>query len=83
MACGLPVVATRGSSLPELVIDGQGGLLCPVDDVEAFTTAVRRLADDLQLRQEMGAFNRTRAEQEYSLSVMAGRYTAIYARLGA
>ena len=83
MACGLPVVATRGSSLPELVIDGQGGLLCPVDDVEAFTTAVRRLADDLQLRQEMGAFNRTRAEQEYSLSVMAGRYKAIYARLGA
>lgn len=82
MACGLPVVASRCSSLPEIIIDGQGGTLCPVDDVEAFVAAVRRLAEDVTLRREMGEFNRARVEREYSFAAMAGRYREIYARLG-
>jgi len=36
MACGLPVVATNCSSLPELIDNGKGGFLCPIGDVEAF-----------------------------------------------
>jgi glycosyltransferase involved in cell wall biosynthesis len=83
MACGLPVIASRSASLPELVIEERGGILCPVDDVEAFVSAVRRLAGDADLRDAMGAFNRTRVEAEFSLTVMARRYKVVYANLGA
>jgi len=82
MACGLPVVATNASSLPELIVDGQGGFLCPLDDVAAMAAAVRRLAADPALCWEMGAFNRARAETQFSLAEMARRYLTIYAELG-
>ena len=82
MACGLPVIASRCSSLPELVVDGHGGVLCPVDDVEAFASAARLLADDADRRRAMGEFNRSRAEREFSFAAMAGRYARLYRQLG-
>jgi glycosyltransferase involved in cell wall biosynthesis len=82
MACGLPVITSDCSSLPELVVQGKGGFLCPVDDIEGFAKAARQLAQDPVLRREMGAFNRDRAESEFSFPVMAGRYRALYAKLG-
>ena len=83
MACGLPVVASRCSSLPELVVEGQGGFLCPVDDVEAFESASRALASDGDLCRAMGAFNRERAEREFSFGVMVARYRELYGQVGA
>jgi len=44
IACGIPVVATRGSSLPEVIKDQETGVLCTQDDVHAFARAVRRIA---------------------------------------
>lgn len=43
MACGLPVIATDCTSLPELIIHGANGLLCPTDNVNAFAAAAERL----------------------------------------
>ncbi|MBN1485536.1 MAG: glycosyltransferase family 4 protein [Chloroflexia bacterium] len=82
MACGRPVVASRCSALPELVVEGQGGFLCPVDDVDALAQAVQRLAEDPNLRREMGRFNRRRAVSQFSLPVMAENYRRLYAELG-
>ncbi len=82
MACGLPVVASRCSSLPELVVHGEGGFLCPVDQLDAFVEAVRRLAQGPALCRQMGERNRARAEQLFSFPVMAGRYRELYAQLG-
>ncbi|MCK0155053.1 glycosyltransferase family 4 protein [Alcanivorax sp. S6407] len=45
IACRLPVIATRGSSLIEVVTHGTTGLLCPADNVSAFTQAARQLAN--------------------------------------
>lgn len=59
MACGLPVVACRGSGASEVVENGQNGYLVPPQDVEALTGALRRLLADGQLREAMG----TRARQ--------------------
>ena len=78
MACGLPVVATNGSALPEVVTDGQGGFLCPLGDVAAFVNAVQALADDTALRQRMGAFNRVVVEQRFTLSQMIAEYEAVF-----
>ena len=46
MACGLPVVAFAAGSLPELVIDGETGLLIPLDDVHALSAALVRVLSD-------------------------------------
>jgi glycosyltransferase involved in cell wall biosynthesis len=77
MHAGLPVVATRVSSLPELVVDGETGLLVAADDVSALASAVR----DALERPELGAAGRDRARTEFSVDRMASRTAALYERL--
>jgi glycosyltransferase involved in cell wall biosynthesis len=81
MACGKPVVATNVSSLPELVVDGKGGFLCPRDDVQDFAKNIRHLASDDNLRQEMGAFNRKRVEDLFTIEKMTNEYLTLYRSL--
>ena len=44
MACGLPVVASHCSSLPEQIDEGKGGFLCPVGDAQSFAEKINFLA---------------------------------------
>lgn len=81
MACGLPVVASDVSSLPEQVKHGQGGFLCPVGEADAFAGTIHALADSLELRKRMGEFNRTRVEQYFTLSRMLADYRELFANL--
>lgn len=78
MACGKPVVTTDCSSLPELVIDGKGGYLCPMDDVSAFAEAIRHLAEDEDLRARMGRFNRQRVMDHFTIEKMTREYLRVY-----
>jgi glycosyltransferase involved in cell wall biosynthesis len=50
LAVGTPVVATSVGGVPEVVRDGENGLLVPPGDVPAIAAAIRRLADDETLR---------------------------------
>ena len=55
MACGVPLVATTGGALPEVVgTDGVTGLLVPPDDPGALAAAIARLLDDAELRAPPG-----------------------------
>ena len=81
MACGKPVVTTNASSMPELIIDGSGGFLCGQDDVDGFVKQIRVLSEDVVLREEMGRFNRKRAEEHFSIKKMAEEYRALYEQL--
>lgn len=78
MACGLPVVATNCSSLPELVDNGKGGFLCPVGDAESFASRINELADSRVLRNEMGEYNRSRVEQQFTLRRMINDYIELF-----
>lgn len=71
MSCGLPVVASRLSGIPELVEDGICGLLVPPGDAAAVAAAVRRLADDPDLRTGMGRAARERVERNFDLATNA------------
>jgi glycosyltransferase involved in cell wall biosynthesis len=74
MVCGLPVVATRVSSLPELVADGDTGVLVPVDDPQALARGIdRALAEP-----ELGRAGFERARHEFSVARMADRTVALY-----
>lgn len=81
MACGKPVIATNGSSLPELVIDGKGGFLCEMDNVQEFADRIRYLAGEPGERERMGRFNRQRIEEMFTLDRMAGNYIGVYKSL--
>ena len=58
MACGLPAVVSNIRGNCDLIDEGQGGILCPSDDAEAFAAAIDKLAEDAALRQEMGEYNK-------------------------
>jgi len=78
MACGLPVIATHGSSLAEAVEDWASGILCMQDDVEAFAEAARRLVNDRELCERMAVAARQRAVEQFSIERMVDAYVRIY-----
>lgn len=81
MSCEKPVVATNCSSIPELIIDGKGGYLCPMDDVSAFAEAIRHLAEDENLRTTMGRFNRQRVLDLFTIEKMTQEYLKVYQKI--
>lgn len=78
MACGLSVVATDCSSIPELIDNGKGGSLCPVGDVAAFAEKINTLADSPNLRKSMGEYNRDRVESEFTVKKMIDAYRQLF-----
>ncbi len=81
MACGKPVIATNGSSLPELVVDGKGGYLCEMDDINDFSQKIELLYDDFSLMHRMGNYNRQRVYERFTLDQMAQQYLFTYQKL--
>ena len=77
MACGIPVVTSNCSSMPEQIIDGEGGFLCEPGDVDEFSKKINYLASTPGLIVDMGKFNRSRVETLFSLEQMVEKYTAV------
>ncbi|MDX6413028.1 MAG: hypothetical protein QOH23_438 [Gaiellaceae bacterium] len=75
MLASLPVVATNVSSIPEIVADGETGLLVAPDDAPALAAAVSRVLDDPK---DYGERGRARALAEFSVAQMADRTVAVY-----
>ncbi|KZC24780.1 group 1 glycosyl transferase [Rhodanobacter thiooxydans] len=78
MACGLPVIAARCSSLVEVVEDGVTGLLCLQEDISAMVAAVRSLADDPPKLQAMRLAARSDAVARFSDMRMIDAYVSLY-----
>ena len=78
MLAGKPVVATRVSSAPEIVADGETGLLVPPDDPAALAEAVLGLLADPGRAAAMGEAGLTRAQSTFSVARMSERTAAIY-----
>lgn len=80
MACGLPVIATRGSSLVEVIEEEVTGILCPQDDVNAFASAARMLATNREAMTAMSVAARRRAVEVFGVEVMVDAYADLYGR---
>jgi glycosyltransferase involved in cell wall biosynthesis len=74
MACRLPVVSTKLAGIPEMVADGETGLLVEPGDDRALADAIAKLAGDVALRKRMGEAGRARAERMFALRVTAGEF---------
>ena len=67
MACGVPLVATTGGALPEVVgPDGEAALTVPTNDPSALAIAIGRLLDDPELRSRIGEAGRNRVLDRFT-----------------
>jgi glycosyltransferase involved in cell wall biosynthesis len=77
LASGVPVIATATGGLPELVRDGETGLLVPPGDPEALAQAMGRLQGDDGLAIGLGRAARSLVEAEYTLAGQIGSMLSI------
>jgi glycosyltransferase involved in cell wall biosynthesis len=78
MACGVPVVSTRIDGVPELISDGEDGLLCEAGDPGALAAPLRRLAADAGERQRLGRAGRAKVERLHDLDRQAAALFALF-----
>lgn len=77
MSCGLPCLATNVLGTRDVIVDGETGLLAS-ETVEGVTRQLKRLVDDLALRERLGRAAREQAVREWTLDrVIAMEVTAI------
>jgi glycosyltransferase involved in cell wall biosynthesis len=79
MACGVPLAATTGGAIPEVVgTDGETGLLVPPRDPSALAAAILRYLGDAELRRRIGAAGRHRVLERFTWAVTARRTAEHY-----
>lgn len=78
MALGVPVVSTTVSGIPELVIDGETGLLVPPGDPERLAAAILRLADDQALASHLTAAARRHVENHFDATTNGHRMARLF-----
>ncbi|MXY57653.1 MAG: glycosyltransferase family 4 protein [Gammaproteobacteria bacterium] len=78
MAVGLPVVASNVGAIPEIIDVPDGGMLLDPEDVDGFARAIDHLRTRPELRDEMGRYNRMKAERNYEYDVVVKRLCSIY-----
>ncbi len=81
MEIGQPIVATSAGGIPEVVVDGQTGVLVPPRDAPALAAAIVRLLRDPERQTRLGAAARTRVRKSFSVERMVQRILAAYDRL--
>jgi glycosyltransferase involved in cell wall biosynthesis len=78
MLAGLPIVATRVSAVPEVVVDNRTGLLIEPGDVPTLTAALSRLLGDPEQAAALGRAGLERAQTEFSIARMVDGTLAVY-----
>ncbi len=77
---GLACVSSNLSAIPEFIIDGETGLLCPPDDAQALAIALEQLIRDPERRAQMGRQGRirleTRFQMQHTIDELVRRFTA-------
>ncbi len=78
MAAAVPPVATRVGGVPELVVDGESGLLIAVDDADALAQALDSLGADPGRRERLAREAARRVAEEFEAGVLGRRMVALY-----
>ncbi len=81
MACGKPVVGFRCGAVDEEVLEGETGLLCDIDDLDALEGDCRKLATDQSMAAAFGRAGRARAIGVYTESRAVDAYMNVYSSL--
>jgi glycosyltransferase involved in cell wall biosynthesis len=81
MAAGLPVIGSRVGGIPEMIVDGETGLLVESRNAAALAAAIESLVRDPGRARAFGRAGRARAEQVFSVAAHVSHVQAVYDRL--
>jgi len=81
MACGTPVIGSRIGGVPEVIVDGETGLLCEGGNVGDMGNAILRLAAFADLRQEYVTAGLQRVRSRFTREMMVDAYLALYEKM--
>jgi glycosyltransferase involved in cell wall biosynthesis len=81
MAMGLPVIATRVGGIPEVVVDGETGILVPPDDPDQLAESIIQLIENRGLQRQYGESGFRRANSHFDVQLEAERYHQTYQTL--
>jgi len=75
---GLACLSTRAAAVPELIVDGETGLLVPPDDAAALAEGLARLTSDPELRKQLGAAGRALVHRDFDASPNLDRLADVF-----
>jgi glycosyltransferase involved in cell wall biosynthesis len=78
MACGVPVVATKVGGIPEIVVDGETGMLVDPKDADAIAQSCLKILSDNELRENMAIAGRRRVEDLFDQKRMVRETIELY-----
>jgi glycosyltransferase involved in cell wall biosynthesis len=78
MACKVPSIATRVGGVPELIDDGETGLLYPVGDVDAMSLGALSLLKDKERLEAMREAGRKTAQKRFCSTLVVPQYVRYY-----
>ena len=81
MSRRVPIIASRVGAIPEVVVDGETGILVEARNVDQLAEAMARLLTDRALRKYMGLLGAARLEEHFSVDKMVERTLAIYQKI--
>lgn len=81
MSRRVPIIASQVGAIPEIVVDGETGVLVEARDVAGLTQAMTRLLHDRALRKYMGLLGATRLEEHFSVERMVAGTIAVYEKV--
>ena len=81
MALGLPVVATRGGGVPDIIEDSVSGLLAEPEDAESLADAIERMLADKDLREKLARHSLQMVTADFTIKSMADKTFRVYSEL--
>ncbi len=75
---GLPVIATRVGGIPEIIVDGEQGILVDANDPQMFAATIQSLMHDTRHAKELGARLKARVEKAFSKETMLSTTLSLY-----
>jgi glycosyltransferase involved in cell wall biosynthesis len=78
MSCETPVVSTYAGGIPEIVINGENGILVPVNNPSKLAEAIDYLLENKDVRMKFGKAGRKRVVENFSVEVLAKNLCKIY-----
>ena len=79
----MPAICTNIGGLPELLENSEGGCLCPLGDIDAFTSCARRILTDDELWSHMSRAARRHAVDHFDIEAIIPRYESYLERVRA
>lgn len=81
MACGVPVVGSESGGIPEVVVNGETGLLVPPLKPELFADAIEQLGKDKDMRSRLSSQGIERVREQFSMEKTVNATIGIYESL--